>query len=298
MCEQSHVSSNYLTLLFIIHHTKDNQIIDDILLRTMCALDRVDPATLNRNETDSLKEIVSDLPGNILSNNSVVEERKRERETRDLNNNEVVSQDESEESIDENSINDVYRIFKNSEILAKILRTKYGSLEKTKIKEITEIVADSGLRLVKLGIMDKARITQAGNYLEKKYPELTAEEIRKLIQFLSFLWTMVNIEKIVHSINVPGIKSVVNEVVLEKSTPAYDLIGYFNHLDSTEELTDTVRRELDSLLKRHKDPFFKKVLSIRTQNYMNTHHSPAPIEQSVCSLLNLKYSYRLARDTS
>ena len=51
MCEMSHVSSNYLTLLFIIHHTNDNGIIDDILIRTMCTLDKVRPAKLNRDET-------------------------------------------------------------------------------------------------------------------------------------------------------------------------------------------------------------------------------------------------------
>ena len=56
MCERSYVASNYLTLLFIIHHTNDNDIIEDILLGTMCTLDRVRPATLNQDETKSFKE--------------------------------------------------------------------------------------------------------------------------------------------------------------------------------------------------------------------------------------------------
>ena len=298
MCEHSHVPSNHLTLLFIIHHTNDNQIIDDILLRTMCALDSVEPAALNRDETNSFKEIVNALQGNILSSSSVEEERKRERETRDLNDDEIETEDNSKEPIGVDSVNDVYRILKNNEIMAQILRNKSGSLEKTKIKEIIETVADSGLRLVKLGLMDREWITQEAKYLQKKYPNHSVEEIKTLIQFWSFLWTMGNVEKLVRSINEPKIKQVVNDVVLQKSTPAYDLIGYFNHLDSAKELTDTVKRELDNLLKRHKDPFFEKVLSIRTQHYMNTHRSPARIEQSVCSLLNLRYSYRLSRDTS
>ena len=298
MCEHSYVSSNHLTLLFIIHHTNDNQIIDDILLRTMCALDSVDPATLDRYETNSFKEIVNALQGDILSSSSVEEERKKERETRDLNDDEIETEDNSKEPIGVDTVNDVYRILKNNEIMAQILRNKYGSLEKTKIKEIIETVADSGLRLVKLGLMDRDWITQEAKYLQKKYPNHSVEEIKTLIQFLSFLWTMGYVEKIVGSINEPEIKQVVNYVVLQKSTPAYDLIGYFNHLDSSRELTDPVKRELENLLKRHKDPFFKKVLSIRTQHYMNTHRSPARIEQSVCSLLDLNYSYRISRDSS
>ena len=114
--------------------------------------------------------------------------------------------------------------------MGQILRNKYGSLEKIKIKEIIEIMADSGLRLVKLGLVDKDWITDVAHYLHQRYPDLDIEEIRKFIQFFSFLWTMANIGKIVSSINIPEIREVVGEVVEQKSTPAYDLIGYFNHL--------------------------------------------------------------------
>ncbi len=96
---------------------------------------------------------------------------------------------------------------------------------------------------------------------------------------------MGNVEKIVSSINVPEIREIIHEVVEQKSTPAYDLIGYFNHLDSVEKLTNGVRRELEALLKKHNDFFIKRVLSIRTQRYMNTHRSHARIEQSVLSTL-------------
>ena len=296
MCEQSHVSSNYLTLLFITHHTNDNEIIDDILLRTMCTLEDLNPARLSRDETDSFKEIVDTLPENILSSNSVDEERKKEREGRDTNDGITEAEDDSAESIDENPANDIYRILKNNEIMGQILRNKYGSLEKMKIKEVIEIVADSGLRLVQLGLVDKDWITDEANYLQKKYPDHDIEEIKRFLQFLSFLWTMVNVEKIVSSINVPEIREVVNEVVQEQSTPAYDLIGYFNHLDSIEKLTNGTRRELETLLKKHNDFFFERVLSIRTQHYMNTHRSDAPIEQSICSSLKIRYSYKPLRN--
>ena len=298
MCEQSHVSSNYLTLLFIIHHTNDNAIIDDILLRTMCALDNVDPARLNRDETDIFKGIVDALPQNILSSNSVEEERKKEREIRDVNDDIVETEDDSEETIDENPVNDIYRILKNNEIMGQILRNRYGSLEKRQIQEVIETVADSGLRLVKFGLVDEDWITDIAYYLQKKYPDHNVAEIKKFLQSLSFLWTMLNVNKIVNSINVPEIREVVNEVVREKSTPAYELIGYFNHLDSTEKLTNGTKQELETLLKKHHDSFFKRVLSIRTQHYMNTHRSDAPIEQSICSLLNIRYSYKLPKNTT
>ena len=103
---------------------------------------------------------------------------------------------------------------------------------------------------------------------------------------------MENIEKIVTSINVPEIREIVHEVVQQQGTPAYDLIGYFNHLDSVKELTDGVRQELRTLLKKHRDFFLKRVLSMRTQHYMNTHRSSTPIEQAVCSLLEIDHFHR------
>ncbi len=294
MCEQSHVSSNYLTLLFIIHHTSNNQIIDDILLRTMCTLDDLKPASLNQDETDNFNKIVKALPKNVLSpRKSVEEKRKKERVMRDLNDDLVETEDVSKETIDENPVNDIYRILKNNEIMGQILRNKYGSLEKKKIGEIIETVGDSGLRLVKLLLFDEHWINAEANFLREKFSDHDIEEIKKFLQFFSFLWTIGNIGHIVSCINVPEIQDIVNQVVLQKSTPAYDLIGYFNHLDSVEELTDGVKQELGTLLKKHDEHFLQRVLSLETQHYMNTHRSKAQIEQSVCSLLNLNYTYRL-----
>ena len=284
MCEQSHVSSNHLTLLFLIHHTNDNEIIDDILLRTLCTLDAVDPASLNPDETSSFKGIIDALPEDILSSRSVEEERQKERESLDINEERAETKDDPEETIDENPVNPIYLILKNNEIMGQILRNKYGSLEKTKIKEVIEIVVDSGLRLVQL-LLDKKFIDGTAHYLRRKYSDHDPEEIKRFVQSLAFLWTMINIEKIVSTVNVPEIREVVHEVVREKSTPAYDLIGYFNHLDSVEGLTHGVRQELETLLKKHKDFFIKRVLSIRTQHYMNTHRSHVPIEQSIRSTL-------------
>ena len=298
MCEQNHVRSNYLTLLFVIHHTNNDEIIDYILLRTMCTLETVDPAKLNKEETDSFKELFDALPKNILSSNSVKEERKKEREIRDIIDSQAKLEDDSEELAEENQLNDIYHILKNNEIMGQILRNKYGSLEKTKIEAVIEIVADSGLRLVKLNLVDKEWITRKAHYFHKKYPDYNIETIKKIIQSLLFLRTMGNVERIVNSINVPEIKEVVNEVVRQKSTPAYDLIGYFNHLDSAKNLTPGIKQELETLLKEHDNFFFRRVLSMRTQYYMNTHRSNARIEQSICSLLGVRYSYNRLRNVT
>ena len=92
-------------------------------------------------------------------------------------------------------------------------------------------------------------------------------------------------------------KSVLQFVTVAErtGTPAYGMIGYFTLLDAALELTEKERTELARLLKKHPDPFVRGVLSIRTQHYMNTHRSKANVEQSICSLLGIKYLPRLVQ---
>lgn len=295
MCNESHLVSNHLTLLFIIHHTDDNDIIDNILLGTMSTLESVPVAKLDRDETKKYEALLGSLHPTILSDSSVESEREKEREARDHYDHQANREDEIgiEEDAVGQFVNDCYRIFKNNTIMGQILRNKYGSLERTKIKEIIEIIADSGLRLINSVLRDEREITDHARYLHDQHPEDDIAYIKDLLRLLSFLWTDLNIEKIVNAINRPELRQIVDEVVHTRATPAYDIIGYFSRLDSAEELSPSVRTHLSKLLKKHNDRFLRTVLSIRTQHYINTHRSEVSLEQAVCSLLDIKYRPRL-----
>ena len=295
MCEATYVPSNYLTLLFTIHHTSDLKIIDEILLRTMCTLDEVDPAKLDRDETRRFREIVSALPENILTNSSVEAGRKRARELRDEAQVNLEETDEHTDNDDlevQEAVNGIYRVLKNNEIIGQILRNKYGSMTIARIEETIEIMADGGLRLVNLVLKDEDEILEMAHYLKTKHPEYDIQDIRQVLRRFSFLWTMINVEHIVDAMNVREIRPAIDRVVGRMGTPAFDVIGYFTRLDAAPEITEEIRDELVRLLRRHRDPFVKGVLSIRTQHYMNTHRSRATIEQSVLASLGIRYTSR------
>ena len=124
MCEDSHLEVNYLTLMFAIHHARDTEIIDDIMVQTMCALDIIAPATLDREETKQFANLLEELPKNILSKRSVIEERKRVRDS--LPDEEIPKAEEADAEQQENGktriANDVYRILKNNKIMGQILQ--------------------------------------------------------------------------------------------------------------------------------------------------------------------------------
>ena len=292
MCENSHVESNYLILLFTIHHARDNEIIDDILLRTMCTLDKIAPATLDRRETKRFGNIIEELPKDILSTSSVEEERKKARAA--LADEDLTEADEQDLEREGNSLaNEVYSILKNNKIMGQILKNHYGSIERTKVEEIISVIASSGLRLVNLIMQEEEDIGQLILYIKEKHPTWSISRIRKMAECLLFLWTVGNIEMIVREINVPEIRGAVETVVKQESTPAYDLIGYFSQLDASSELREKQRDELKRLWQEHHDPFIQRLLSLRTQIYMNTHKSPWRTEQQICSVIGIKPVPRL-----
>ena len=199
----------------------------------------------------------------------------------------------TDDEVERSPANSAYRILKNNKIMSQILRNNHGNLEITRIKETIEIVADSGLRLVNYVLSSEEEIADFVKFIKAQQPDWDSEKIRSGLEFLSFLWTMTNIEQVVHAINIPDIRKIVDAIVLEKYSPAYHLIGYFTQLDSANELTEKERIKLAELLRLFDDDFIKRVLSIRTQHYMNTHRSKTSIEQAICSLLDIQYRQRM-----
>ena len=285
---RSHIERNCLALIFTIHHTNNICLIDDILLQTMCSLDSLHPSRLDANESKIFDETISEIPPQILSSEPVTVQRKRERDARDL------SETRSEESIDSEhddheEVNQVYKILKNNEILGQILRNKYGSLQRDKIVEIIETIADGGLRLVSLVIGDKEQIQDLAVFLHRQLPEINLNELKQLVHRFLFLWTIINVERIVSALNKPELCESVDEALGSKDAPAYELIRYFLRLDTTSKFSKADRDSLKRLWGRHRFSFFQRVVSLRTQHYFNTHRVDRAIEQSACSVLGIRY---------
>ena len=300
MCDATHVSANYLTLLFVIHHTSDPDILDDILVRTMITVEDVPAASLSSAETRRFGSIVFSLPKNLMLARSVESERRLEREARDLAADALKDTEgyDDEGSYDDGSelqeaVNGVYRVLKNNQIMGQVLRNKFGSLTRQKIEEIIDIVMDGGLRLVNVFLRNEDEIAEMAHYIETQNPDYDIEKIKRDLGVFALVWTMLNVEQVVKAINVPEIGASVQKAAERGGTPAHDIIGYFSVLDAAPRLTKEERSELDRLWKKHKDPFVRGVISIRTLHYMNTHRSRADVEQAVCALLGIKYVQRL-----
>ena len=292
LCDSSFGEASYLTLLFAIHHATDAEIIDEILIRTMVALEYVPIATLNDVETARFSTIVSELPESVLSNKSVEDERARARRHEDSWDDEVGAPPEKPARQEDDELgSSLLRIFRNNKILGQVLRNQYGKLQKDKVEEIVETIADSCFRVVNVLLKDEDEIRKFASVLHAQRPDADLREIQQLLRYLSFVWTMTHIELAVHAVNVPGIREAIDIVVKRHNTPAYQIFGYFSDLDNADSLNTEIHRRLSRLVKgKNRATFIRRVLSLRTQSYMNTHHSRMNIEQAICSVLKIEYN--------
>ena len=183
---------------------------------------------------------------------------------------------------------EMYRVLRSNQVLGQILRNKFGSLKRSRISEIIETVSDSGLKMVN-AFLSEEEIKERSHALAAKFHQFGRSKLERMLRLASFVWTIANIELVVHATNVPEVRQAMEEVVEKKGTPAYDLIGYFSLLDGSEKLTRAVLQELKTLWKKYDNVFMRQTIALRTLGYMNTHRSNIRVEQAVCSLLGVSH---------
>lgn len=312
MVESSFARHNSLTLIFTIHHANDIRIIDEILTHTMCVIDDRAPAKLTKDETSIFSELLqSVIPEKLGSSGEVEVEREKERKTRTKHENNLSSNDQKIEKLAaENELfNQIFQCNKNIEILSQILKNKTGSLKKSKIAEIVEIICDAGLRMASVILLDDRELKACVSFVYEQYKKsedydktktesFHLNKIHKMVTFRCMVWVLSSIEKSVKAINKPELRDIVTELVENKDSPAYHLIKYFYLLDTSIRFDDSLKHELEFMMKKYtldKSVFLNRIVSIRTLHYEKTHRIKEQYRQSIFSLLGIEYKKREAK---
>lgn len=290
--EYSYIRDNTFIIIFTIHHAYDDDLIDRILQSTRESFRSRAIASLEQDEVRLLEVALREIPENVVSRRSVGEERKIEREGRD----EAELARIDEERQDEDTIvNEVLLSLKNMEILGQILRNKYGSLPVDRLGEIVSAIADSGLRLVS-GLTDRKGIIAFEDFISEMVAETESDAALDNIRarFRAFIIFLVHIllRRIADSIGSKELRRVVRNLVRGKKTIAYDLIGTFFALGSADSVDDNLVAEIIRFLSRcdrARNKIAKRLASLETQRYLNTHWVQPQLRQQLCAAIGIKY---------
>lgn len=305
LVEKSYLHDHRYILIFTIHHTHDEDLIDTILLHTMASMEHISIAKLTQSETKPLVSALIEIPSKIISKQSVEEANKAYKDQKDKIEG---AQAEEYEETEVEDVNSIYKSLKNMEILGQMLKNKYGSFTKDKLREIVTTIADAGLRIVTFITNDKS-IRDLEDYLIKKVKEAESlqdtqkmeEHLRRQFRAICFFTIAGILHKIVDSVQKPELAEVVAEVCKEENTPAYDLIDFFFILETAAKLQTEDIDKMNKLVNKFdkdENKIPERLLSLVTQDHLNRHNVQRRLRQRIYNLLNIKYQPNLKAKNS
>ena len=302
LCKESHLYHNAYTLIFTAHHTVNEDLIETIILNTMLAAGDRRPATLDKSETAAFAHELSSLPRHVAKDNTDVEKnRRKERDSRDLDENHDQAEDDGLEQFYESSM---YKSLRNMEILGQILRNRYGSLRKVALEEIADAITTSGLCLVHDfttdGLLKSFRdyVAELAEHesKERKYDIRQEELIRKLgkeFGILCFALIMSLLEITVACIEKRELNSTVQSLRRKKSTPAYHILEAMFLIRTGGIKSSSDVDHLEALVKRldsEGNDTGKHLVARWCYRYLATHNVKFDLRQRIYSLF--RYLYR------
>ena len=164
ICENMHTERNANVLIFLMHHSRDQRVIDEVLLRAEMIYDGENPASLVKAETQHLMDLAQTVPDLVIEQVDVERERKRVLERRDVHDNEIEDDFDDAGEFDQ-ELADIVRSARMVDVIGQVLRNRSGSLQKSQLLELARAGYASGLKFLSfwLGLTKVAEAYFVGN---------------------------------------------------------------------------------------------------------------------------------------
>ena len=150
LCERLHSDRNANIVIFLMHHSRNQIIIDEVLLRAELIFDQVPIATLDSRETEHILGLARRIPDLVIDEIDVETERRRELERRDhLDASPHDDEDFAEQLEDaDETVIDIVRSARMIDVVGQVLRNRSGSLEKSQLSDLAKSGFETGLRFL------------------------------------------------------------------------------------------------------------------------------------------------------
>ncbi len=254
LCKNIHTERNANILIFLVHHSKDEQIIDEILLHSSVVFDAYPEATLDRNDTKYLMDYIASIPELVIEQKDIDKEREVqlkvkdhvemiENESNDDITNECEIDDDSEDD-DNEILSEINRSAKLVEIIGQMLRNRSGSLKKEQLKELTLSAYSSGLKFLNFFLTatqeNQEYILNFIRNIFKENKKLSDEEItseaRNIFLMLCYGTSYSVIKKIANSLGSDKLIPIFDDINSHKTSPAMRLIHIAIQLEFTKSI--------------------------------------------------------------
>lgn len=251
-----HKDENAYIAIFISHHSKNDYVLDEILLNSYCLFEKYAPTTLSKEELSFFDKQLDIIVKAVLPSPNVTSEKERAKrlETQDVAEKTNADKKESivreEENVDDLAL-ELRRSIKTVEVMGRIIKNRAGSLERSRLEIIFEEAMKVHLRILtaffeliknedqqqevvdfisdRLSeiLEDEAEERKKEGRKERKPSKEELEKISKTVFWnLSFLGVYGLIDKIIHSVGSSKLIAITNKVCDNENTPASFLVKH------------------------------------------------------------------------
>lgn len=250
LCKKMHSEKHANILIFITYHTKDQEVLDEILkFASSIFLDET-PATLDNTDTEHFEEMLSSIPALVMESRSTedIDDHRRSALSRRDDVEQARRQHSDDEGDDEiietHTFADINRSAKAIEIIGQILRNRHGSLKIDQLNALANTAFMTGLRFLsfyfKMTKSLKSEILEElANILEKNGSLTDGEirdEARKLFLGICYGVSFSVIKKISFSTGNDQLAPIFKKIAADVDTPAVHLISLCIDLEFTKRI--------------------------------------------------------------
>ncbi len=286
-------------LIFLVHHSKNKDIIDRITQEAKKLFYEEVPYTLSREEMVRINNwITEEITLSIVDSNPS-DNRKKALERRDRFEEEKREKIDKKVDDDEQYSLDLFGkidlSFKLIEVLGQIANNYYGSLDGEKKADILEEIYSLGFRGLRALFEDIEEYLEAiqkeiDNLIEKKGASTKVDKVKianKLISEFMELFAFVFVKRISDSLASKNLFPTTNKVMERNQTPAAELVNMAVRLNFPNELTAYKNKitELDKALT--KNYIAKKLLRFLVVEHLYKFDVKFSDKQSICDKLDI-----------
>lgn len=252
-----HLEKSSNIVLFLIHHSKDPWILEEILYSIMDIFPGEDAASLEKESLHFLKDFIDKLPEIVMENRDAKQERLKEDQMQDeLERKEkeaeiIVREDSGAEDSDDGDlelfIKRVNKAFRVTEVCGQIIRNRFGSLERDSLEMVYEESLLVSLRflniLLKSSEYMKEEVIRKINRILEQSPERSDSDIRREAESfyvsLNYLMILAVLNKASFSLGSSQGREIYLKVTGQQDTPASKLIQEIIELQFEKRLDFT-----------------------------------------------------------
>jgi hypothetical protein len=323
LCQKIFLEENANIIIFMCHHSKDQKLVDEILLNTMMRFSGTRESTLAPEETVHFFEYEELIPKLVIEERNIREQRKKVLDNRDrlelelaklqtkVNNNNLETGGDADEpdDADTKAMTTFYQEFHSSlrsvEIVGQILHNRFGSFEKAQLKGLAEEGINVGLRVMKqtlqltsdgkVGIIEIIRQVMSQN--EKFSNEEVVEKAKAMYLTTCYWMTVILLDAISNCMGASELAPIYKELLSEhRDSTAYGLIYIAIEMHASKRIP---KSEIARLYREVAlDPIARRMLRQLVLRFLYMNHIDYRDKQWLSHAIGLPIKQQLLADKS